>query len=104
MINKDPIVFIDETTFNSSQCPKKGWVKYSRETFVVPQPSKIYTSVTVFRGISKVRDKPVYTFGESTNTREFCLFLIKLREAIGTTEYVYIVLDSASAHKSNTSQ
>ena len=68
-----PVIFLDETSFNSWAHYSKVWQSVLRPVEVVINPKR--AAITVYGAIGHGLQSPVFTTGVSTNTQDFLKFL-----------------------------
>lgn len=64
-----PIIYMDETTFNSFTIKKKSWS--TREHINLHHIDNKWFTVTVYGAIGSCLTEPVYMFGQSTNMEKY---------------------------------
>ena len=93
------IVYIDETTFNSTLRQSRVWQYYKKPVpFAV---GKRIGSITLYGAIGHCLKEPVFMLGKSTNKEEFQTFIEKVVAAkVNPRQKPLLVIDNHAAHKS----
>ena len=95
-----PIIYVDETTFNSWSTKSKSWCLKGQPN--KHQRNNKYHSTTVYGGIGDCLEHPVYLLGTSTEQKQFRVFLRNLKMAVRARyshQRQVIILDNHSSHK-----
>ena len=102
MINAEPIIFMDETTYNTWLIPKyarKTWQHKDEPIHCCVNSSRL-SNVTIYGAVSNFMPL-VFMVGTSTNKEEFKSFLIELKKKIQPlhlSRKPTLVLDHHSVH------
>jgi hypothetical protein len=75
-----PIIYLDESSFNSWCTANKVWQKRDSPVEVVINPQR--TAVTVYGAIGNVLNSPIFTTGNSTNKEDFMRFLALIKNQV----------------------
>lgn len=101
---RKPLIYVDETTFNSWSIKDKSW-SISKEQVLHARNNK-RLSTTVYGAIGDCLKKPVFKLGQSTNSLEFMQFLLDVKRALRdefTDTKPIFLYDAATAHTSHSS-
>lgn len=94
-----PLIYMDETTFNSWQLKPRSWQHPDHRNLHVRPGAR--HSVTVYGAIGLPLTAPVFSFGGSTNQVDYRLFLRKIKAHQKTTVRgkPLLLFDGHPAHK-----
>jgi hypothetical protein len=102
-----PLIYVDETTFNTWQMKAKSWSKRDQPLYHARNSKRI--TVTVYGAIGHCLQRPVFRLGCSTNAEEYKRFLTEVHENL-KPEVTFnrakpiLLYDGATAHTSNASK
>ena len=93
-----PIIYVDETTFNTFMKPKpKSWSLKAKHN-LHPVADKRH-STTVYGAIGNCLYEPVFYFGKSTNQVDYRAFLCKVKDKLRyTVEKPFLFFDGHRSH------
>ena len=94
-----PIIYCDETTFNSWMMKAKSWA-HERNSLLHARNSK-RLSVTVYGAFGNCMNNPVFKMGGTTNRIEFIEFMREVKEQVKAQYQGYkpiLLYDGAKAH------
>lgn len=81
MKDKLPIIYVDETTFNTWLRPAKVW-QFANEVMEIPLNPKRVGQCTLYGAIGWCLSEPVFQISRSTNKEDFVEFLKKVSSKI----------------------
>lgn len=99
---QDGLIYMDETTFQLWEKPKKTWMSSDCQVIAQLNNRKL-ESVTLFGAIGPCLNEPVYMNASATNIQEFKRFIIQMAGQLKnpySARKPYLVLDNHPAHHS----
>ena len=97
---KVPLIYMDETTFNTWQMKTKSWS--SKSDIVYHHRPSTRLGITVFGAIGKCLKKPMFMTARSTNKEDYMRFMNQVKEQVRDLKGRKPVL-LYDAHRSHTS-
>ena len=95
------VIYIDETSFNSWEVPKKTWACPSKPISIRLNKRR-GKGVTIYGAIGEAVNGVLHMVSRSTNKKDFVRFLVLLRKKclVDETKELYLVIDNHNAHTS----
>ena len=98
IIDDTPIVYVDETTFNTWLRKTHSWQRPLEKVTIKLNPRRI-GECTLYGAIGACMARPVYYVGKSTNKTDFVEFLKLVKIELGDVRPV-LVYDNHRSHTS----